>query len=48
MKAEDIGQAVLNIVAHPIDGPTGETWLVAKTHDSREVGLEEIAALAPK
>ena len=47
MKAEDIGQAVLNILAHSTEGPTGQTWLIAKTHDAREIGLEEIAALAP-
>lgn len=47
MRPEDIGQAVLNILAHPIDGPSGETWLVAKSREPREVGLQEIAALAP-
>lgn len=47
MQPEDIGQAVLNILAHPIDGPTGQTWLVAKSHEPREVGLREIAELAP-
>ena len=47
MQVEDIGQAVVNIVAHGSAGPTGETWLVAKTEESREVGLAEIAALAP-
>lgn len=47
MQPEDIGQAVANIVAHGPAGPTGETWLVAKTHEPRETGLAEIAALAP-
>jgi NAD(P)-dependent dehydrogenase (short-subunit alcohol dehydrogenase family) len=47
MQPEDIGQAVANIVAHGPTGPTGETWLVAKTPEPREVGLAEIAALAP-
>lgn len=47
MQPEDIAQAVVNIVAHGAVGPTGETWLVAKTEDPREVGLAEIAALAP-
>lgn len=47
MQPEDIGQAVVNIVSHGSEGPTGETWLVAKTPEPREVGLAEIAALAP-
>jgi len=47
MAPEDIGQAVLNILAHPTDGPTGQTWLVAKSREPREVGLREIAELAP-
>ena len=47
MHPEDIGQAVLNILAHPIDGPTGQTWLVAKSREPREIGLREIAELAP-
>jgi len=47
MQPEDIGQAVVNIVAHGAGGPTGETWLVAKTHEPRATGLAEIAALAP-
>ena len=47
MQPEDIGQAVVNILAHGVDGPTGETWLVAKTPEPRATGLAEIAALAP-
>ncbi len=47
MHPEDIGQAVVNILAHPVGGPTGQTWLVAKSHEPREVGLREIAELAP-
>ncbi len=47
MEPEDIGQAVVNIVSHGAGGPTGETWLVAKTHEPRATGLTEIAALAP-
>ena len=48
MHADDIGQAVLNILMHPIDGPTGQSWLVAKSHEPRDKGLQEIAELAPK
>ena len=48
MHPDDIGQAVLNILSHPVDGPTGQSWLVAKSREPREKGLQEIAELAPK
>ena len=47
MQPADMGQAVLNILAHGADGPTGQTWLICKTPEPRDVGLQEIAALAP-
>jgi len=47
MKPEDMGQAVVNIIEHGPNGPTGESWLICKTPEPREVGLAEIAALAP-
>ncbi len=48
MKVEDIGQAVLNVLAHGKDGPTGESYLFGTTGTPREQSLKEIAALAPE
>jgi len=47
MKVEDVGQAVMNVLAHGADGPTGESYLFGTTGTSREQSLKEIAALAP-
>ena len=47
MKCEDIGQAVINVLAHGQDGPTGESYLFGTTGTPREQSLQEIAALAP-
>ena len=48
MKTSDIGQAVLNILAHGPQGPTGESHLFGTTGTPREQSLAEIAALAPQ
>ena len=47
MKCEDVGQAVMNVLAHGKDGPTGESYLFGTTGTPREQSLKEIAALAP-
>lgn len=47
MKVEDLGQAVLNVIAHGPDGPTGETYLFGTSGSARADSLKAIAALAP-
>jgi NAD(P)-dependent dehydrogenase (short-subunit alcohol dehydrogenase family) len=47
MKPEDLGQAVLNVIAHGPDGPTGETYLFGTSGTPREESVRAIAALAP-
>ncbi|MDH3644026.1 MAG: SDR family oxidoreductase [Gammaproteobacteria bacterium] len=47
MKVEDVGQAVMNVLAHGEDGPTGESYLFGTTGTARDQSLKEIAALAP-
>jgi 3-oxoacyl-[acyl-carrier protein] reductase len=47
MKVEDLGQAVLNVLAHGPSGPTGETYLFGTSGTPREESLKAIAALAP-
>ncbi len=47
MKTSDIGQAVLNVLAHGPDGPTGKSHLFGTSGTPREQSLKEIAALAP-
>jgi 3-oxoacyl-[acyl-carrier protein] reductase len=47
MKPEDLGQAVLNVVAHGEQGPTGETYLFGTSGTPRAESLQQIAALAP-
>ncbi len=47
MKVEDIGQAVLNVLAHGPNGPTGQSYLFGTSGTAREQSLAEIAALAP-
>lgn len=47
MKVEDLGQAVLNIIAHGPEGPTGETYLFGTSGSARADSLKAIAALAP-
>jgi 3-oxoacyl-[acyl-carrier protein] reductase len=48
MRPEDVGQAVLNVLAHGPDGPTGQSYVFGTTGTSREQSLGEIAALAPR
>jgi NAD(P)-dependent dehydrogenase (short-subunit alcohol dehydrogenase family) len=47
MKTADLGQAVINVLAHGDDGPSGETWLFGTSGSPREESLVAIAALAP-
>ena len=47
MKPEDLAQAVLNVIAHGPDGPTGETYLFGTSGTPREESVRAIAALAP-
>ena len=47
MKPEDVGQAVLNILAHGPGGPTVESYLFGTTGTPREQCRKEIDALAP-
>lgn len=47
MRPADVGRAVLNVLAHGQDGPTGQSWLFGASGTPRERSLEEIAALAP-
>ena len=48
MKPEDLGQAVLNVLAHGPGGPAGETYLFGTSGTAREDSLAQIAALAPR
>ena len=48
MKPADLGQAVINLIAHGIDGPTGETYLFGTSRTPRAESLEAIAALGPE
>lgn len=48
MRPEDVGQAVLNVLAHGRRGPTGQSYVFGTTGTSREQSLGEIAALAPR
>jgi NAD(P)-dependent dehydrogenase (short-subunit alcohol dehydrogenase family) len=47
MKPEDVGQAVLNVLAHGPGGPTGQSYLFGTTGTPRARSLEQITALAP-
>ncbi|HCV00362.1 MAG TPA: hypothetical protein DGL25_04090 [Dehalococcoidia bacterium] len=47
MRPEDLGQAVINILSHGSDGPSGETFVFGTSGTPRAQSLEEIAALAP-
>ena len=47
MKVEDMAQAVINVLAHGANGPTGQAYFFGFTGSAREASLREIAALAP-
>lgn len=47
MKTGDIGQAVINVIAHGDGGPSGETWLFGPTGTPRSDSLIAIAAIGP-
>ena len=47
MRPADVGQAVVNVLAHGAGGPTGQSWLFGASGTPRARSLEEIAALAP-
>lgn len=48
MLPADLGQAVINLIAHGEQGPNGETFLFGVTGSPREESLVAIAALAPQ
>ena len=48
MKPSDVGQAVMNVLDHGPDGPTGESYLFGTSGTSREQSLGEIDAIAPR
>ena len=48
MKPEDLAQAVINVIAHGPQGPTGQTYLFGTSGTSREISLQQIAELAPR
>ncbi len=48
MRPGDVGQAVLNVLSHGPDGPTGQSYVFGTTGTPREQSLAEIAALAPR
>lgn len=48
MKPEDLARAVLNVVAHGEQGPSGECYLFGTSGTPRAESLEQIAALAPR
>ena len=47
MNPADVGQAVMNVLDHGPEGPTGESHLFGTSGTPREQSLAEIAALAP-
>ena len=47
MKPADIGQAIINLIAHGEAGPSGETYLFGTSGTPRAESLAAIAALAP-
>ena len=47
MKVEDMAQAVVNVLSHSADGPTGQAYFFGFTGTPRAKSLEQIAALAP-
>jgi len=48
LEPADVGQAVINILAHGKDGPTGQSYLFGASGTPRAQSLVEIAALAPR
>ena len=46
MKVEDMAQAVVNVLSHGADGPTGQSYFFGFTGTAREKSLQQIAALA--
>ena len=47
MKPQDVGQAVINVLAHGQDGPSGETWVFGTTGTPRADSLAAIEAIGP-
>jgi NAD(P)-dependent dehydrogenase (short-subunit alcohol dehydrogenase family) len=47
MKPADIGQAVINVLAHGEGGPSGETWLFGPTGTPRADSLVALATIGP-
>lgn len=47
MKPADIGQALINVLAHGAGGPSGEIWVFGTTRTPREESLVAIEAIGP-
>ena len=47
LKPSDLGDAVVNVISHGPDGPTGQSWLFGLTGADIATSRAEIAALAP-
>jgi 3-oxoacyl-[acyl-carrier protein] reductase len=47
MKPADIGQALINVLAHGAGGPSGEVWVFGVTRTPREESLVAIDAIGP-
>ena len=47
MQPADIGLAVVHLLSHGPDGPTGQSYLFGTTGTPREESLKQIAELAP-
>ena len=46
MKTADLAQAVINVLSHGADGPTGQSYLFGVSGTPRQESLRQIAALA--
>ncbi len=47
MKASDLADAVINVIAHGKDGPTGQSYLFGTSGTGRQESVRQIAALSP-
>ena len=47
MKTTDLAQAVVNVLSHGANGPTGQSYLFGTSGTPRAESLRQIAALAP-
>lgn len=47
MKTADLAQAVINVLGHGADGPSGQSYLFGTSGTPRDESVRQIAALAP-